>query len=229
LVQHETGRLVFMDDRQDIQSPKDLDGKTYAGFGSNWERKLIETLIRADGGKGEFEIVTLGTSAYEALANGAVDFTLEIATWEGVKNELEGVKQRAFRYSDYGIPDQHTTLLVSSGKYLKDNPETAKAFLSATQRGFAFAADHADEAADILIRGNQDVLTDDKLIRASLKALNDGHFLRDSDGTIGKMRPETMLALGEFLFKAGILYDKEGAVLQEKPDFSGYFTNDFLP
>jgi ABC-type nitrate/sulfonate/bicarbonate transport system substrate-binding protein len=101
--------------------------------------------------------------------------------------------------------------------------------LSATQRGFAFAADHADEAADILIRGNQDVLTDDKLIRASLKALNDGHFLRDSDGTIGKMRPETMLALGEFLFKAGILYDKEGAVLQEKPDFSGYFTNDFLP
>ena len=229
VVQHETGRLVFMDDRQDIQSPKDLDGKTYAGFGSNWERKLIETLIRADGGKGEFEIVTLGTSAYEALANGAVDFTLEIATWEGVKNELEGVKQRAFRYSDYGIPDQHTTLLVSSGTYLKDNPETAKAFLSATQRGFAFAADHADEAADILIRGNQDVLTDDKLIRASLKALNDGHFLRDSDGTIGKMRPETMLALGEFLFKAGILYDKEGAVLQEKPDFSSYFTNDFLP
>ncbi len=229
VVQHETGRLVFMDERQDIQSPKDLDGKTYAGFGSNWERKLIETLIRADGGKGEFEIVTLGTSAYEALANGAVDFTLEIATWEGVKNELDGVKQRAFRYSDYGIPDQHTTLLVSSGTYLKDNPETAKAFLSATQRGFAFAADHADEAADILIRGNQDVLTDDKLIRASLKALNDGHFLRDSDGTIGNMRPETMLVLGEFLFKAGILYNKEGAVLQEKPDFLSYFTNDFLP
>lgn len=229
VVQHETGRLVFMNDRQDIQTPKDLDGKTYAGFGSNWERKLIETLIRADGGKGEFEIVTLGTSAYEALANGAVDFTLEIATWEGVKNELEGVKQRAFRYSDYGIPDQHTTLLASSGKYLKDHPETANAFLSATQRGFAFAADHADEAADILIHGNQDVLTDDKLIRASLKALNDGHFLRDSDGTIGKMRPETMLVLGEFLFKAGILYDKEGAVLQEKPDFSSYFTNDFLP
>ena len=229
VVQHETSRLVFMDDRQDIQSPKDLDGKTYAGFGSNWERKLIETLICADGGKGEFEIVTLRTSAYEALANGAVDFTLEIATWEGVKNKLEGVKQRAFRYSDYGIPDQHTTLLVSSGKYLIDNPETAKAFLSATQRGFAFAADHPDEAADILIRGNQDVLTDDKLIRASLKALDDGHFLRDSDGTIGNMRPETMLALGEFLFKAGILYDKEGAVLQEKPDFSSYFTNDFLP
>lgn len=229
VVQHETGRLVFMDNRQDIQSPKDLDGKTYAGFGTNWERKLIETLIRADGGKGEFEIVTLGTSAYEALANGAVDFTLEIATWEGVKNELDGVKQRAFRYSDYGVPEQHTTLLVSSGKYLKDNPEAAKAFLSATQRGFAFAVDHPDEAANILISGNQDMLTDDKLIRASLKALNEGHFLRDSDGTIGKMRPETMLALGEFLFKAGILYDKEGAVLQEKPDFSSYFTNDFLP
>lgn len=229
VVQHETGRLVFNDDREDIQSPKDLDGKIYAGFGSNWERKLIETLIRNDGGKGEFEIATLGTSAYEALANRVVDFTLEIATWEGVKNQLDGVKQRAFRYADYGIPDQHTTLLASSGKYLAANPEHARDFIEATQRGYAFAADHPVEAADILIRGNQDVLTDDRLIRASLKALIDGNFLRDTDGTIGKMRPEAMAALGVFLFKAEILHDENGELLKEQPDFSAYFTNQYLP
>ena len=229
VVQHETGRLVFNDDRQDIRSPKDLNGKIYAGFGSAWERRMIASMIRHDGGKGEFEVATLGTSAYEALANRAVDFTLEIVTWEGVKNELEGVKQRAFRYSDYGVPDQHTTLLASSDKFLTSQPETAKAFLAATQRGYAYAVDHPDEASDILLRGNQDMLTDDKLIRASLKALNDGNFLRDRDGTIGKMRPATMTALGDFLFEAGILHDKDGNPVQEKPDFSGYFTNDFLP
>lgn len=229
VVQHETGRLVFMDDRKDIQSPKDLDGKTYAGFGSAWEKRMISSMIRSDGGEGEFEMATLGTSAYEALANGAVDFTLEIATWEGVYNELKGIKQRAFRYADYGVPDQHTTLLVSNETFLAEHPETARAFLAATQRGYAYAADHPDEAADILIRGNQDMLTDEALVRASLKALNDGHFLRDSDGTIGKMRPETMEALGEFLFNAGILHDKDGDVAKEKPDFSTYFTNDFLP
>ena len=35
LVQSETGRLVFSADRQDISFPRDLDGKTYAGFGSD--------------------------------------------------------------------------------------------------------------------------------------------------------------------------------------------------
>lgn len=228
VVQHETGRLVFMDNREDIRSPKDLDGKTYAGFGTDWERRLIETLIRHDGGKGEFEIVTLGTSAYEALANGAVDFTLEIVTWEGVKNQLDGIKQRAFRYSDYGVPEQYTTLLVSSGQYLKNHPDTARAFLQATQRGYAYAVDYPDEAADILIRGNQDVLTDEALIRASLKALNEGHFLRSANGTIGMMNADIMNRAGAFLFQSGILRDREGGLLQQQPDFSDYFTNSFL-
>jgi ABC-type nitrate/sulfonate/bicarbonate transport system substrate-binding protein len=71
--------------------------------------QLISTIIRHDGGKGNFETVTLGTSAYEALANGSVDFTLEVSTWEGVQAELEGARQRTFRYADYGVPDEHTT------------------------------------------------------------------------------------------------------------------------
>jgi len=81
VTQTETGRLVFNADRTDIQRPADLDGLTYGGFGSDWETALISTIIRHDGGEGAFETVTLGTSAYEALANGAVDFTLEVYTW----------------------------------------------------------------------------------------------------------------------------------------------------
>src|SRR5690606_39652584 len=103
---------------------KDLDGLTYGGFGSAWENALIGTIIRHDGGEGSFETVTLGTSAYEALANGAVDFTLEVYTWEGVKAELEGKAQRAFRYADFGVPDQHTNFIGTSSAYLADNAET---------------------------------------------------------------------------------------------------------
>ena len=114
VVQSETGRVVFNADRAAIKGPKNLDGLTYGGFGSAWENALISTIIRHDGGKGIFETVTLGTSAYEALANGAVDFTLEVSTWEGVEAELKGLKQRSFRYADYGVPDEHTTLIVSS-------------------------------------------------------------------------------------------------------------------
>lgn len=229
VVQTETGRLVFDAARTEIASPKDLDGLTYGGFGSDWEKALIGSIIRHDGGEGAFETVTLGTSAYEALANGAVDFTLEVYTWEGVKAELEGQRQRAFRYADYGVPDQHTTFIASSEAYLSANAEAAAAFVEATRRGYQYAVENPAEAADILIAANSDVLTDPALIRASLKALIDGHYLRTPDGIIGTIDAAKIEAMGDYLFASGILRDADGDVVTERPDFSTYFTNDYLP
>jgi ABC-type nitrate/sulfonate/bicarbonate transport system substrate-binding protein len=225
VTQTETGRVVFNADRIDIQRPADLDGLTYGGFGSDWETALINTIIRNDGGEGAFETVTLGTSAYEALANGAVDFTLEVYTWEGVKAELDGVAQRAFRYADFGVPDEHTTLIASSQAYLDANPQAAAAFIAATKRGYGFAVDHPEAAADIIIADNADVLTDRALIVASLKALVEGHYLRASDGALGIFDPAKMNAIGAFMFEAGMLKDGNGDALGSAPDFSTYYTN----
>ncbi|TJX76109.1 MAG: ABC transporter substrate-binding protein [Mesorhizobium sp.] len=228
VVQSETGRLVFNAARSEIKSPKDLDGLTYGGFGSAWEDALISTIIRHDGGKGDFETVTLGTSAYEALANGSVDFTLEVSTWEGVEAELKGVKQRSFVYADYGVPDEHTTLISSSEAFLQANPQLASSFIQATRRGYQFAVDHAEEAATLLIAANKDALTSPALIHASLKALIEGHYLRGQDGTIGAMDPAKMEAIGSYLLAAGILHDADGKTVAQRPDFAGYFSNGYL-
>jgi ABC-type nitrate/sulfonate/bicarbonate transport system substrate-binding protein len=228
IVQTETGRLVFKEDRSDISRPRDLDGMTYGGFGSAWENALIGSMIRNDGGKGEFETVTLGTSAYQALENGAVDFTLEVYTWEGVKAELDGVRQRAFRYADFGVPDEHTALLGSSRAFLDGNPEAARAFIQATLRGYDFAVDHPDEATDLLIAANADVLTDRRLIRASLQALIGGHYIRSENGITGRIEPNKMEAIGTYLFDAKILKDATGTAVTTKPDFASYFTNDLF-
>jgi ABC-type nitrate/sulfonate/bicarbonate transport system substrate-binding protein len=228
LVQTETGRLVFNADRQDIQRPSDLDGKTYGGFGSAWESALIGTIIRHDGGRGDFETVTLGTSAYEALANGAVDFTLEVSTWEGVKAERDGPAQRAFRYADFGVPDQHTNFIGTSSGYLADNAATAKAFITASRRGYEYAVANPDEAADILVAANADAALDRAFVRASLQALIDGDYLQAEDGAIGTIDPAKMEAVGTFLFEAGILKDGNGAPVTDKPDFTSYYSNAYL-
>ncbi|MDV3249790.1 ABC transporter substrate-binding protein [Devosia sp. BK] len=228
LVQTETGRLVFNAAQQDIQSPRDLDGKIYGGFGSAWESALIDTIIRHDGGKGEFETVTLGTSAYEALANGAVDFTLEVYTWEGIKAERDGPAQRSFRYADFGVPDQHTNFISTSNAYLARNADTAKAFITASQRGYDYAIAHPDEATDILVAANADMLLDRDFVRASLEALIDGHYIRSENGAIGTIDPAKMEAIGTFLFDAGILKDGNGAPVTAKPDFTAYYANDYL-
>ncbi|TYR33231.1 ABC transporter substrate-binding protein [Mesorhizobium microcysteis] len=228
LVQTETGRLVFNGDREDIQSPKDLDGKTYAGFGGGWEDVLLGTMIRYDGGRGEYETVTLGTSAYEALYNGAVDFTLEVYTWEGVKAERDGREQRAFRYADFGVPDQHTNFIGTTEAYLAAQPDTARAFISATQKGYAYAVEHPDEAAGILVAANPDAALDRDFVRASLQALIDGHYLRSAAGDVGTIDPAKMDAVGNFVFASGILRDADGKPLKDAPDFSTYYSTDYL-
>jgi ABC-type nitrate/sulfonate/bicarbonate transport system substrate-binding protein len=228
IVQTETGRLIFKGGREDIKSPKDLDGKTYGGFGGAWEDAVISSMIRNDGGLGTFQTVTLGTSAYEAVDNGAVDFTLEVYTWEGIAAQLENRQLGRFHYSDYGVPDEQTTAIASSEAYLKANPDQARAFIQATRQGYAYSVDHPDEACDLLISGSNGALLNTELVKASQKALIDGHFLKSESGAIGTVDPAKAEAIGAFLVEHGILLDANGAALKEKPDFTAYYTNDLL-
>lgn len=228
VVQHETGRLVFNGNREEIQRPADLDGLIYAGFGSAWEEALISTIIRNDGGEGVFDTVTLGTSAYEALANGRVDFTLEVSTWEGVNSVLLDRPQRAFRYADFGVPDQHTTFLGGNGTWLANNPETAAAFVQTAQRGYDYAANNPAEAAEILIAETSGMLSNPDLVRASMTALVEGGYLQDEGEAVGVIDDDMVANIATFLFGAGILLDENGAPLETMPDVSAWFTNEYL-
>ena len=126
------------------------------------------------------------------------------------------------------MPDQHTNFLGTTSAYLAEHPDTAEAFLSASRRGYAFAVEHPDEAADILVAANSEALLDRDFVRASLQALIDGHYLQAEDGTIGTIDPAKMEAMGDFLFDAGLLKDGDGVAVREKPDFSAYYSNDYL-
>lgn len=228
VVQHETGRLVFNGERDDIQRPADLDGMIYAGFGSAWESALISSIIRYDGGSGAFDTVTLGTSAYEALANGSVDFTLEVSTWEGVNSVLLNRPQRAFRYADFGVPDQHTTFLGGNGTWITQNPEATAAFVQAAQRGYVFAAENPEHAADILIEETSGMLTNPDLVRASMQALVDGGYLQDPGEPMGLIDDAMIANITGFLFDADILRDAEGAPLDAMPDVTTWYSNAYL-
>jgi ABC-type nitrate/sulfonate/bicarbonate transport system substrate-binding protein len=228
VVQHETGRLVFNGERDDIQRPADLDGKIYAGFGSAWEEALISTIIRNDGGDGIFDTVTLGTSAYEALANGRVDFTLEVSTWEGVNSVLLDRPQRAFRYADFGVPDQHTTFLGGNGTWLAANPDAARAFVQAAQRGYEYAVNNPADAAEILIAETAGMLSRPELVRASMEALVAGGYLQDAGEPVGLIDDTMFTNITGFLFEAGILRGEDGAPLTTMPDVLVWYTNDYL-
>ena len=73
ILQH-TAQEIAVLASSDITRPKDLDGRTYAGFGYPNEEPTLKSVIKADGGTGTFKTVTLDTAAYDALYAKRADF-----------------------------------------------------------------------------------------------------------------------------------------------------------
>ena len=225
-MQREAGRLVYNSDNAAISSPADLQGKTYAGFGSAWEDALISTMIEADGGTADYDTVTLGTGAYEALATGAVDFTLEVATWEGVNSELLGRKQSHFEYADYGVPEPQGGYIGTQTAMLERNPETVQAFMEATAKGYTWAAENPQAAADILIAAGDFPNAD--LVRGSMQVIDEGNYLTDGTTTVGAIDSGRLTAMAQFLYESGVLRGTDGQPLAWPGDVTSWFDQSWM-
>ncbi|WP_159499044.1 ABC transporter substrate-binding protein [Microbacterium sp. 18062] len=222
-----TTAISVLADRDDIQSPADLDGLVYGGFGTPSEEATVGAVIQGAGGTGEFESVILGTTAYEALYSGDVDFTVPFVAWEGIEAEHRGVELKNFSYTDYGFPDNYQVIVVGNGTWMADNPEITTAFVQALARGYEDAIEDPAGTAAILQEENADVLTDLDFLIESQEMLSENYML-DENGEFGYQTEEQWSELGTFLFDAGLLVDADGDPLAEEPDWSEYFSNEYL-
>jgi NitT/TauT family transport system substrate-binding protein len=213
-----------------IQRPKELDGKTYAGFGYPNEVPTLQSVIRHDGGKGTFDTVTLDTAAYEALYQHRADFVITFEAWEGIEAQQRGIDLRTFKFTDYGFPDFYQVVLACDRDWLAKNPEAAKAFIAATVQGFQFAVQNPDGAAQLLIDQNPGVFdANPALPKASAEYLADQGLLVDANGRIGTQTLEEWTGYSTFLYDQGLLVDANGKALTAAPDYASLFTNDYLP
>jgi NitT/TauT family transport system substrate-binding protein len=229
ILQH-TAQDIAVLASSDITRPRDLDGKTYAGFGYPNEVPTLQAVIRADGGTGTFDTVTLETEAYEALYAKRADFVISFSAWEGVEAAERGIDLRTFEFTDYGFPDFYQVVLACDSDWLARDPKTAKAFIGATVRGFAFAASNPAQAADMLIAQNPGVFdSNPDLPRASAMYMADKGLLVDAQGKVGTQTLATWQGYSGFLYQQGLLTDASGATLTAPPDYATLFTNDFLP
>lgn len=227
ILQHWASEIAVRADRSDITSPRDLDGKTYGGFGDPGEVPKMAAVIKDAGGRGEFSTVVLGTSAYEALYGGQVDFTEPFVAWEGIEAQLRGEPLKTFRYTDYGFPDAYGVVLIGNGTWLGANPQAATAFVQAVQRGYQLAADDPATAAKLLLDANPGAFTQPELVDRSQRMLADG-YLKDPAGRVGTQTASQWAGYSGFLYDAGVLVDAAGKPLPARPDFSSWFTDRYL-
>jgi ABC-type nitrate/sulfonate/bicarbonate transport system substrate-binding protein len=227
ITQHWTSQIAVRADRTDITSPRDLDGKTYGGFGAAYEVPKMQAVIRDAGGTGQFDTVVLGTSAYEALYAGQVDFTEPFVTWEAIEAQLRGQPLKTFDYTDYGFPDAYNVLLIGNGTWLREHPEQARAFVQAVQRGYRLAADDPARGAELLEKANPGAFSEPELVTRSQQMLSE-RYLRDESGAVGPQTADKWTGFSGFLVDTGTVTGPNGKPLTARPDFTTWFTNEYL-
>jgi len=227
VLQHWATQIAVRADRADIVSPRDLDGMTYGGFGAAYEEPKMRAVIQDAGGTGEFRTVVLGTAAYEALYAGEVDFTEPFVAWEGIEAELRGQPLKTFSYTDYGFPDAYNVVLIGNSPWLDANPEIAARFVQAAQRGYQLAADDPARGAQLLTQANPGAFTEPELVTRSQEMLA-AEYLRDERGVVGTQTVDKWSGYSGWVFDSGALTGPDGAPLADRPDFSTWFTNDYV-
>lgn len=176
LIQHNTSGIMSRAG-DGIDTPKGLTGRTYSTWDSPIELAMLENVVDVDGG--DFDKVKLIpndiTDEPAALSAEQTDAVWVFEGWSKVNAQVSGVDVDYFAFSDIDPTfDYYTPVIIANNDFLAEDPEAAKAFLAATARGYEFAAENPEEAADMLIAGDNtgSLAEAEELVKASQKFLS---------------------------------------------------------
>jgi len=205
IIESNTSSLVSLAS-DGIKRPRDLEGRTYGGFGGQLETALLETLIECDGGDpSALTSVDVGDADYRiGLERNQYDVVWIFDGWDGIRlSELEGVETNRIGFADQSscIPDWYTPLLATSESVEAERTDDLEAFLAATSRGYQAAMEDPSAAADALLGANDDL--DPDLVRASAEFLSTRYAADPS--AWGRQRADVWERFTVFLRDAGIL------------------------
>lgn len=150
IIQHNTSGFASVADKN-IKSPKDFEGKVYAGWGAPSEEAVIHAVMNAAGADfTKLSMVTADGVDYSALIN-QIDLLWMFWAWDGIAATRQGLDLNyiELRSLDDRL-DYYTPVIIAGNDTIENDPELVKAFLAATQKGYEYAIEKPEEAAGIL-------------------------------------------------------------------------------
>jgi len=218
VIQHNTSGFGALKEKN-IRSPKDFEGKKYGGWGSPVEEATIRYLMeKAGADPSKVEILSVGTADFfQASSTGQIDFAWIFEGWDGVAARIRGIE---INYIDLGktdpVFDYYTPVIVTSEDMIRNNEKMVEAFMRATIKGYRFAIENPEEAADIFIKAVPEA--DPELIRESQKYLADKY---QADAPYwGMQKKEVWQRYTDWMFENGFI--------AERIDVEKAFTNRFV-
>jgi ABC-type nitrate/sulfonate/bicarbonate transport system substrate-binding protein len=204
-----------------ITRPKDLEGKTYGGYGGELEQHLVKSLIQCDGGDpSKVKFIDVGNVDYRTgLEQNNYDFVWVFDGWDVLRLRQQSVALNTISFAaNFGcIPDWYTPLLATTEKKISDDKDLVSAFTDATAQGYRDAIADPSAASDALLAGAPEL--DPTLVKESSKYL--AKYYAKPGQPWGVQDKAVWTRFEEFL---------RTAKLTEKPvDVDKAFTNQFIP
>ncbi len=209
ILQEDLSSIVTLADSA-IDSPSQLDSKSYASYKARYEDHIVRQLIKNDQGQGNLNIIypnKLGI--WNTLLEGKADSTWIFDNWEGVEAEAKGVRLHKFKMQDYGIPYGYSPVILTKMDAIKKNKEVYQQFIQGTKEGFLFAKKDPQAAVAILRKYVTDYDLHNVDLDQSLQVT--APFFGD-ENTSGIMQAERVQAFTKWLVDNGL---EEAHILQQ--------------
>jgi ABC-type nitrate/sulfonate/bicarbonate transport system substrate-binding protein len=218
IIQHNTSGFASPAEKG-IERPRDFENRAYGGWGSPVEEAMLKMLMDQDGGEFEqLDMINIGTSDFFDAVENHVDFTWIYYGWDGVAAELRDYDINFILLQDeVEALNFYTPALITSETMIEQEPELVERFLRAASRGYNFAIENPEEAAEHLLQEVPEL--DREMVVASQHYLAD-QYQADAPRW-GEMKLEVWENYAQWMFDQGLL--------DQPLDANAAFTNDFLP
>ncbi len=201
-----------------ITSPADFEGKTYAGWGGPGEEAVLRAIMEGAGADfSKLNMVISDGSGFTALKD-KVDIMWFYEAWDNIKCQMNDfpIDYMPLRDLDPRL-DYYTPVIITSEDMIANHPDELRAFLRATSKGYQYAVEHPDEAAQILSKYAPD--TSIEMLTLSQEYLAD-KYIADAP-RFGEMKSSVWDGYTDFCVEYGVIGKSIPA--------DQLYTNEFLP
>ena len=134
VIKHNTSGFATLSD-SNIHSPKDFEGKTYAGWQSPSEEAVLKAVMEKDGG--DFSKLTMVGSngeGPESLGKSS-DIQWYFEGWDMIKAKEAGIELNYIPLKELDERlDYYTPVIITNDQLIKSDPELVQSFMDATKK-----------------------------------------------------------------------------------------------
>lgn len=134
-----------------IREPRDLAGRRVGVKNDYWRGILRETLDNAGVDPSRVTEVDVEADAQAMLYDGEVDVWMGYAHDEPIEARMAGHEVVTIFPADYGVGG-YEGLLLTNEATAADRSDMVERFVRASRRGWQYAVEHPDEAAEVMTR-----------------------------------------------------------------------------